>query len=427
MNENPNKKSGLKYFLFIGIPVLIVLAVLGFYYYITNPKEVLTTTIDTAYNNLEKLLNQAVNYNEETDKISVMNNIRFKTDANLYGYEELQDYVYNLNIEINPTEEYGNVTLGFQKDGKDILNATYYQIKNKLYLASNPVLEYPLDVTDDIGDLIKSENFTNNIEQNIPTEEITLEEAKLFLKRMKEIFVESLDNKYIEREKKDISIKNETIKTTKISYLLNKENQERTLDIFKEKLKNDETMIKILAKTNKKTEEEMKKILNSKEKEVFEDNYTINLYTEGLKQNVIQISILENNENIITYTNYQDNKMINIQDNTFTINKMSEEEIDIDYNLKENKGNGKLVINQKITSEHERTINTTFLYNSTKIKCNVNVETTINMNPEIEIPNITNAKKIEELNEEDYLNIFMNLENALKDTIFYQLIESNIM
>ena len=77
------KGAGLKYFLFIGIPVIIVLGVLGAYYYATNPLTVLTKTINTTY---EKI-NQMIKENEKTDKININGNLTFNTNANLLEYE----------------------------------------------------------------------------------------------------------------------------------------------------------------------------------------------------------------------------------------------------------------------------------------------------------------------------------------------------
>ena len=85
MNDyEKNKGASLKYFLFIGIPVIIVLGVLGAYYQMTNPLKVLTKTINEIYNKVDNVLKEPIDYfNINETPYSINGNLSFKTDLEL--------------------------------------------------------------------------------------------------------------------------------------------------------------------------------------------------------------------------------------------------------------------------------------------------------------------------------------------------------
>jgi len=80
MNDfEKNKSASLKYFLFIGIPVIIVLGVLGAYYQMTNPLKVLTKTINEVYNKVDNVLKEPIDYfNINETPYSINGNLNYK-------------------------------------------------------------------------------------------------------------------------------------------------------------------------------------------------------------------------------------------------------------------------------------------------------------------------------------------------------------
>lgn len=424
MNEvKENKGSGLKYLLFIGIPVIIILGVLGAYYYVTNPMSILTKTINTAYEKMDQLIaNKTNTFDLTEDPININTNIAFKTDMDMNGLENIQNYNYDFNIGLNMKKKVMNIELGIKEDQKQIISANLYQIKNKQYLKSKQLFDKLVDITNETGtdfdDMFKIEGIDSI--SNVNNEDI-----KYVLKRYKEIIVGSLNKKYISREKTDITINDKTIKATKITYLLNKENQERTLNYIKEESKKDSKLIQILAKISDTTEEDIKTNFDNMALED-ESDASIVLYTEGFDQKIVQINLIEDNENILSYTN---------QDNTFTVNlnnqiilkikKLETEEIDLDYELKEQNATGTLRI--KGTSKEKETQGSIYLLvNSKEFNGEINLTINLNTNP-VNTVNTNNAVKINELTNEDMAKIFENLENTLKGTFFLDLIESQIM
>lgn len=405
------KKAGLKYFLFIGIPVLIVLVVLGCYYHATNPMTILKRTINSSYELLEKNLSKS--NVEIEDNFSINGNLKFKTNAELGELSELQNYNYDFNINYNSKEEIMKFTLGMNDKEKDIIHANLYQIKEKQYIELPKIFEYLLEI-----DASDYNNIWNQTEWNYDSEDI-----KIIIQKIKDAFLNSLDENYIEREKTDIKINDATVKTTKISYLLDEENQKRTLEYIINHLTEDDTFKETVSKIGNISEEEVIKQLEEIQKNYkYTDEEKINIFTEGLNQNVIRISFVSNNKNVLTYINYQNEISLEIEDWFITINELTEEEIDFNYSNKIEKINGKI----KMTNNDTKT-NVFMEINTSETNTYIDLELSIKTDEKIEIPDTSNAKKIDQLTNEEQLKIFENLENVLKDTFFYDLIEQNIL
>lgn len=421
MNEvKENKGSGLKYFLFIGIPVIIILGVLGVYYHLTNPLNVLTNTINTAYESMDKLIQEEEqNFNILENPTQIIGNLKFNTNANLNGLEELQDYNYDFNLGLDYKQKQIKLGLGINKDSSKIIDGTIYLLNDKQYLESSKIFNGLVNLsnsepTNPFDTLIIENDFN-----------INGKEAKIILKKLKEIFVESLDSKYLSREKADITIDNDTIKTTKITYLLNEENQKRTINFMAEKMKNDKELVENLAKVLNKTQEEiLEDLKQTQENYEFQEEIKLILYAEGLKQNVIRISTMKNSEEILNFIHYKNKNTLTIEnDVTFTFNTIEENKIDLDFIIKDENINGKI----KVETTEEMAGNLFLSIKSPEINLDLDMDLAIKINEQLEIPSTANAKRFEEFTNEELVEILTNLEQALEGTIFYNLLESNIM
>lgn len=423
-NESENKSAGLKYLLFIGIPVIIILGVLGAYYQMTSPLSVITKTINTAYKNVDSFLTE----NEENQDIneipiSMKGNLTFKTDLDLNGYEKLQDYNYDINIDMDIKNEFVSVGFGMNDQGKKIIQGNFYQIGKDQYLESQKLIDKIIKLPESDSEFKDLFDFQNlnlaNINQNI-------KDIKYILKICKEAFEETLDKQYVTREKTDITINGRQIKATKITYLLDKENQQRTWKKIQDKLNNDQTFIETVARLDNITEEQVKE--NLKQDLNYKQDYSIVIYTEGWNQNVIKVAVLENTLEQITYINYDNDQTISIQNDViFTIKECKKNSFEIDYNIKSSNIKGTLKINEEEKNKNERNEKYYFTIESSDINLEINLFFNIVMNKEIQIPNVSNAVKQEDLTTEDIGNIFGNLEKSLEGTILYKKIEQNIM
>ena len=425
-NESENKSAGLKYLLFIGIPVIIILGVLGAYYQMTSPLSVITKTINTAYKNIDSLLIESkTTQNINETPISIKGNLTFKTDLDLDGYEKLQDYNYNININMDLKKEFVSLGLGMNDQEKKIIQGNFYQIGDKQYVESETLINKIIELPNNNLKFNELFNF-----QNLDIEKLNqnITDIKYILKTGKDAFTDTLDKQYTTREKTDITIDGRQDKTTKITYLLNKENQQRTWKKMKEKLKKDQTFVKIIANLNNTSEEKVME--NLEEEFTYQNDYRIVIYTEGLNQNVIKISLFQDAVEQVNYINYNDTNTINIQNEIIlTIKKFEKNNLDLDYNIKSANISGTIRANnkEKNSKDKETDGNIYFKINSSDVNLEINLDLNITENQEIQIPNVSNAVKQEDLTTEDIGTIFENIEKALEGTILYKKIEQNIM
>lgn len=373
-NENEyNTKAGFKYFLFLGIPVIIILGVLGAYYYTTNPKSILESTIEESHESINKLLN----YNN-SNPLSIIGTLDFKQNN-----DQIEKYNFDLEVDINQEKEFTSLKIGLKEKEKTIIDAKIFQLEKKFYLDSKNIYDGLLDITPE--NKINDYFFTEN------RNKLSLENTKLLLQKLKNFFLETIDEKYLTREKTDLIINNQKIKSTKITYILNEENQKRTTQKIKEKILNDEELIKILAENQKLTIEELKREISEME-EQYKEDLEIAIYTEGLKQNIIQVSFLLNNQNIFTYTNYHE-KSLSIADQIiFILNNVNQNELNLDYKILKGNINGSINIIKK--------------------------------EKEIEIPDVSKAKFYETLTEQEINDILLKLQEIIKQFILPNSLEN---
>lgn len=417
IEKKENKGSGLKYFLFIGIPVLIILTVLGVYYYMANPKTMLVNTINRTYETLNQLWDTQTESVIE-NPISIHGNISFKTNANNEIINELQEYQYPFQIDYSEKEKYFNLKLGIENQEKELVDMKFIGQNDKFYLASEKLYDGILDITNDI-------NITSSADINNQT----TNDMKKLLEKGKNYFIESIDESNLKREKVNLTIKDKTLKASKITYELSVEKQKETVDFIINKIINDDEALTILANIQKKEKETIRADLQTYKSEISpKEPIEIIIYTEGLKQNVIKVELLENKKSIIDFTDDKKEKQINIQNKLIlTIVEYNDDNINLNYELPEQNINGTIIIKQRKKENNSTEENLHFTIKAKKLDIAIDLNLELNENATIAIPTITNAKTPQELTSEEIGDIFYNLEEALKNTIFYSFIENSIM
>ncbi len=427
MNEPKmeNKNAGLKYALFIAIPVILILTALGVYYYLTNPEKVLKNTIDNSIKwaeNVIKSTQKQTTYNLENDPAIIKGTLSFKTDYDLNGLEELQNYTYDYETGWNLSEKDFYTTLRM-KDTQEIISLSSYILHSKVYLKLNDIYSHLIALPSENVELpsitTQDSEFTWNITQ---------EDILYLIENSKKYLIESIDKKYLSREKTNINMENEEIKTTKITYNLNQENEKRTLEFIKSKIINDNRYVDILARLTNQTIEDIKKQFEDKEIDVTnikEGNLII--YTEGLKQKVIRMDYESENITSISYTNYKDEKRINFQnDVSLKIKEFTDDVIDIDYQISEVTGNVRI---QKLETENEKSIfNNKIHVDFTIDNQTTEIDMTIEMTKEdFNKPDEKDAVNINEITGEELIEILTNLEEKLEKTPLWNIFENQLL
>ncbi len=406
--------SGIKYTFFIAIPVIIILVALGFYYARTNPVTILTKTIDESSAWIEKLANQNSFTFQKNDPINVTAAFNISTDLDLDGLEKI--LAYNYQVSYKKFNENEQTSIQVSDQDKEIININYYNINGENFLESKKLFSKLIKIPQE-----ENETVSQIIEQVNSFPQISKEDGIYLINQLKKYFIQSINKKYINREKTDINIDDKTIKATKITYLLNKENQKRTLDYIKNAITEDDRFLEILSKIMKIEKKELIGNLQKEEEYEYNTDYKITLYTEGLNQKVIKVNLEEDDVTVVSYTNTEEKKINFKNEVIIKINELSEKNIDIDFELKEQNCNGSL----KLTL-HNNEIDAKI---SIKTKENYfDINTTITLGKETFIlPNTSNVVSVEDLTETDILTILENLEKSLEGTTLLQLFEQNIL
>ena len=422
--ENENKSATWKYILFIGIPVILVLGLLGYYYHLTNPLIVFTKVIDNAYEKIDTFItNDESDINITDSPFILKGNASFKTENDWNGLEDLQKYNYQFQLGLDYQKEQMNLEVGIKEQEKVLLIANLFQKKNQLYVACEQLLNNIIKINN-----AESLNFKDLKELENINFQTNQEDTKYILKRLKEILIKSLDKKYINREKTDININGENVKTTKIIYNLNQENQKRTINYIADEILKDETLLEKIAKFTNNTKEEIKKQLKDKKQINVTDDIKIILYTEGLNQNLIRATLNENTKDIISYIDYQNKKTIYIQNDVIlTLKNIQKGQIEINYELTEEQATGTIKIKENQEQNDKRTGTIFLSLSSSELTGEFNLDYEYIRNQELKLPNTNQSVNMEDLSSEEILTILEKLQKIFKDTIFFKLFESNIM
>ncbi len=387
---------------------------MGAYYYTTNPKLILTTTIEKSFETLNNILNNQNALSKIDKPFALTGNINLKLEENNNSIN-LEQFDFNYEIEVDKTKEYLSFLLGINEEEKNILNLKLFQLEQKQFLISEKLFDGILDITDNNN----TENFSI-----LKKKTLDIENSKIMLQKFKNILLETIDEKYIAREKTDLLIQNEKIKTTKVSYLLDEENQEKTIEKMKEKILNDDEFLEILSEIKNTDQEDIEKMIQDYQFN-YKNDIEIAIYTEGLKQNVIQYSIIENNQNLITYSNYHE-KTLNINNEiTLKFEDWTKEHIEIEYHiLKEDiTGNIDIKLNENIEQDKKENLVLTLKKKNLSIRMNLNNQ--LQIKEEIKIPDTTNAKPYQSLTEQELNEFMLKLEDILK-IILYSFTKNSI-
>lgn len=405
LNEK-NNSSGIKYFLFLGVPVMIILTVLGAYYYTTNPMTILTISIEKNFETIGNFLDhQSLNINTNIPYV-ITGNMQLKNSQNnMINFEK---YNYNFTLEKDQNKEYFSFLFGINENETNIINAKLFQLEKRQYLISEKLFQGILDVTPE-----------NNVNPDLflKNQNLDLETIKIILQKYKNILIETLDEKYVKREKTDLYINNDKVKTTKVSYLLNEENQAKTMDKIKEKILNDEELLQAMAKIQNTDQETIKNNI-SEMKLNYKSDIEIAIYTEGLKQNVIQYDIKEKNQNIITYSNYKD-KMLNISDQILLyLKEIKQNKIKIDFQLLQNELSGSINLDLYENEENEKKETINIILNTKNTTFNIDINLQYQVKENIEVPEIKNTKEIQSLTEQERNDILIKIQEIINPFFF---------
>lgn len=388
-NQEGKKRNVLGVVLIAAIIIILVIG-LGYKVVSNNPTNILKNSINNAYKDFKDELKD---YDKKKNDFNITKDtFKINGDIELSGdyFKDLKDnkisFVAGLDYPNKLIE--GEATL--EEDGKNLLNATVWNKDDKLYIKSNNLF----DNTYVMDDFNFEEEFDLSELEDLMEEmnEVSTDDIDYLVKEFKDALIKSLDKDEMTKEKETIDINDISVKTTKISYNIDKTSTKELMTSLSDILVENDEFVSKLAKLTDVEKNDIKDSLKElKDKENYEDmpKGEFNVYLTGINNKAVKIE-LKLDTVTLSYSNYKDNVYALISEKqsntkievigktekkvtdievkynkekiaTLTVRQFDEEGIDLDYNINiediiEAKGSLKITSKEKSKTEYEGVI-----------------------------------------------------------------------
>ena len=423
------------------LSILIIIAIgiglfVGYQKLTSNPLSIYKKAVNNTYKLLNGYIEDAANKIEfalEPLEEPFTINMDFTVNSNMEELAILKDYEYHLSAGLDYPKEQLYLDLGIKNENQEGLSLLLAYLNEHAYLESEEIFDRILD--------LGTSEFSFS-EMNLEIERVDYKDLQIILKEMKDIINNSFDEDKFSIKDESINLNGEDIKAKRITYLLDEENMKRTLEyIQSEMLKNDE-LIKVLASVSGLTEEELR---NTLEEEINLDGFTetkINLYVNGINNNIIAGNLMEEEEVLIRFTNQdkldiligdeyefmtitkKDNKidfsynsygeeilgfMINSNDDSIELSIRAHDTNDVTLNLKMSN-----LASTAVTFGANVTLGLTVEDESSSVDLELDGTISIDKN-DLDMPDTSNSIDINSLTEEEINTIYENLYTVIEN------------
>lgn len=368
-------------------PLIVVILLLACFYIayfviVSSSRARLNNGITTLFNKANKVISDLGSYNNESYTMS--GGASFSTTTDYLKFLSKYEYKFNFSHNLKDNINSGNITMINSLDNNS-LDISYKETEDMLYLQSNKLAYYPLSV--------KLDSNNSNIDYNLLKNNLVI---------IKDIILEEISIPKSETIKDTISINNQDIKVKKLRITYTKDDINDLVNKVKKRISENDTLVNDIATSVNIAKDKVTDYLNETS-EIDCDDISIDVYTKGIMHDVLGISILMDNQELVRIINYnkdyqvkvidEDNQEIymtlygkklelsysNVRILSLDINSFDKEKIDIDYeaNLITAKYSGKLLINSDDSNsefmltfidKNDSSVNGTLNMNYTKSK-----------------------------------------------------------
>ena len=336
-------------------PLIVVILLLACFYIayfviVSSSRARLNNGITTLFNKANKVISDISSYNNESYIMS--GGASFSTTTDYLKFLSKYEYKFNFSHNLKDKINSGNITMINSLDNNS-LDISYKKTDDTLYLRSNKLAYYPLSV--------KLDTKRSNIDYNLLKNDLVI---------IKDIILEEISIPKSETIKDTISINNQDIKVKKLRITYTKDDINDLVNKVKKRILENDTLVNDIATSAGIAKDKVNDYLNETS-EIDCDNISIDVYTKGIMHDILGISILRDNQEVVRIINYnkdyqvkvidEDNQEIymtlydkrlelsysNVRILSLDINNFDKEKIDIDYeaNLITAKYSGKLLVN----------------------------------------------------------------------------------
>lgn len=368
-------------------PLIVVILLLACFYIayfviVSSSRARLNNGITTLFNKANKVISDISSYNNESYTMS--GGASFSTTTDYLKFLSKYEYKFNFSHNLKDNINSGNITMINSLDNNS-LDISYKETEDMLYLQSNKLAYYPLSV--------KLDSKNSNIDYNLLKNDLVI---------IKDIILEEISIPKSETIKDTISINNQDIKVKKLRITYTKDDINDLVNKVKKRILENDTLVNDIATSVGIAKNKVNDYLNETS-ELDCDDISIDVYTKGIMHDVLGISILMDNQELVRIINYnkdyqvkvidEDNQEIymtlygkklelsysNVRILSLDINNFDKEKIDIDYeaNLITAKYSGKLLVNSDDSNsevmltfidKNDSSVNGTLNMNYTKSK-----------------------------------------------------------
>ncbi|HCY44836.1 MAG TPA: hypothetical protein DHU33_05370 [Firmicutes bacterium] len=368
-------------------PLIVVILLLACFYIayfviVSSSRARLNNGITTLFNKANKVISDIGSYNNESYIMS--GGASFSTTTDYLKFLSKYEYKFNFSHNLKDNINSGNITMINSLDNNS-LDISYKETEDMLYLQSNKLAYYPLSV--------KLDSKNSNIDYNLLKNNLVI---------IKDIILEEISIPKSETIKDTISINNQDIKVKKLRITYTNDDINDLVNKVKKRILENDTLVNDIATSVGIAKNKVNDYLNETS-EIDCDDISIDVYTKGIMHDVLGISILMDNQELVRVINYnkdyqvkvidEDNQEIymtlygkklelsysNVRILSLDINSFDKNKIDIDYeaNLITAKYNGKLLVNSDDSNsefmltfidKNDSRVNGTLNMNYTKIK-----------------------------------------------------------
>ena len=376
---NKLKKFGLSKVIAIAAVIVVLVALIIVKTALSTPKQAFKNAINELYKETSRYLNDADDFLNKynLEKETVINNVEFKIDSNIEDFNSsleetginIKDTTIKAKVGYNLDKE-ELVFGGSLKGESEEISLDAYAIDDNVYIKTNLY-----------DDIIKAENSYDSPFANIDElkeynkimKNLDFKTYDSILKSITNALNNSLNSDDMEKESDEIDIVDSSVKVTKNSYELDDKALSNIIRDTIEQLLDDKDFIDNLADTldiKKDDLEDSLKDLRKSAKDIeYDEKLVINIYTKGLLNSFTGLSLEIERDEYFTYFTDGKNTEITFDNNqegysetkiniqavkdgketdvtvkyngeeiiTATIKELSEEKVDLDFELKEDK------------------------------------------------------------------------------------------
>lgn len=376
---NKLKKFGLSKVIAIAAVIVVLVALIIVKTALSTPKQAFKNAINELYKETSRYLNDADDFLNKynLEKETVINNVEFKIDSNIEDFNSsleetginIKDTTIKAKVGYNLDKE-ELVFGGSLKGESEEISLDAYAIDDNVYIKTNLY-----------DDIIKAENSYGSPFANIDElkeynkimKNLDFKTYDSILKSITNALNNSLNSDDMEKESDEIDIVDSSVKVTKNSYELDDKALSNIIRDTIEQLLDDKDFIDNLADTldiKKDDLEDSLKDLRKSAKDIeYDEKLVINIYTKGLLNSFTGFSLEIERDEYFTYFTDGKNTEITFDNNqegysetkiniqavkdgketdvtvkyngeeiiTATIKELSEEKVDLDFELKEDK------------------------------------------------------------------------------------------